>query len=223
MLSGSERHGQKRGFTLAELLVSLGILMLISLAVVQNVAQSRQTQELRSSANLVASGLRDLQAQALAARSLKACLVGTVNVSCDLSSAACGGSPCNLTLSPEAFGMTLITSTSSFTTFADISSVTGNRREDLAGRELIERSIFPQVRPGMNAVVIDSLLADSVSVASSTLTFERQSGSMRINACLAGGCTPAEANVLQITLRHLQTQKTKVVLVNAITGRISVE
>lgn len=223
MQSGSGCQGQRRGFTLAELLVSLGILMIISLAVVQNVALTRQQQEIRSSANLVASGLRDLQAQALAARSVKVCLVGTTNVSCEWNAGSCGGSACNLTLSPEALGMTLITTTSSFTTFADISSVTGNRREDLSGRELITRTIFPQVRSGVNAVVIDSLVADGVSVASSTLTFERQSGSMRINACLAGGCVPAEANILQITLRHLQTQKTRIILVNAITGRISVE
>jgi type II secretory pathway pseudopilin PulG len=209
------------GFTLAELLVSLGVLILISLSVVGNVARTRQAEELSSSARLVASGLRDLQAQALSARSLQACLVSSVNVSCEPDGSRCGGATCSLTLSPEAFGMTLITTTSSFTEFADISST--NRREDPLGRELILRRPFAQVRPGTNAVSIYSLSADGVSVASSTVTFDRQSGAMRINACLSGTCVPAEANILQITLRHLQTLKTKVVYLNAITGRISLE
>ncbi len=210
-----------RGFSLAELLVSLSILVLISISVIGNVARTRQQQELSSAAQLMASGLRDLQAQALSARSLQACLVGSVNVSCEPNGSSCAGAPCSVTLSPEAFGMTLETATSSFTEFADISSP--NRREDLAGRELILRRVFPQPRPNVNAVSIYALVADGISVASSTVTFDRQSGAMRINACLSGTCTPAEANILEITLRHLQTLKTKVLHLNAITGRVSVE
>lgn len=220
LASDSLRMG-KRGFTLAELLVSLGVLMMISLSVIGSVAQTRQQHELLSSAQLVASGLRDLQAQALSARSLPTCLVSSVNVSCEPDQSRCGVAPCSLTLSPEAFGMTLITTTSSFTEFADVSAT--NRREDLLGRELILRRPFPQVRPGLNAVSIYALSADGVSVASSTVTFDRQSGAMRINACVSGTCVPAEANILQVTLRHLQTLKTKVIYLNAITGRVSIE
>lgn len=211
------------GFTMAELLVSIGVLVIISISVVQDITRTRYQEELMSSARMVVATLRDAQARALAASSVSVCVPSAgVTAVCERSLSNCGATACNLTVSPTVFGATFQNGASQFSTFADVNG-TVNFREDLGGLERIQMNVFPKSNPSSAFVTITSILADSVSITSSTVTFDRQRGSMRVNACLVGPCTPAEAIILSITIRHSKTNKTKVIYLNAVTGKIELQ
>lgn len=214
---------RKNGFTIAELMVSVGILIIISISVAGDISRTRYQEELNSSARIVISFLRDLQSRALSAASVKACTPSAgITAVCESSMAMCGSASCNQVISPGVFGATFISGSSQFTTFADING-TSNYREDLTGYERLQTNAMARSNPSAANVSITNLSADSVTVTSSTVTFDRQRGSMRINACLSGSCTPAEAIVLTITLTHSRTNKTKVIYLNSVTGKISIQ
>lgn len=208
---------------MAELLVSVGILIIISVSVVRDITATRYQEELISSARLVVSSLRDLQSRAHAASSVKICTpsVGVTAV-CEMNSTSCSASACNQTTSPSVFGASFITGGNQFTTFADVNG-TSNYREDAAGFERLKAVVFPRANASVAFVSIYSMSADSISIASSTVTFNRQRGTMRINACLSGSCTPAEAVILSMTLRHSRTGKTKVIYLNTVTGKVEIQ
>lgn len=213
----------RRGFTVAELLVSIGVLIIISVSVVRDITRTRYQEELTSSARMVVSTLRDIQSRALAASSIKTCIPSAgVTAVCEVSLSSCGTSACNQTVSPTVFGATFQNGSSQFSTFADVNGIS-NLREDLSGLERIQMNVFPKSNPSSSYVTITSLLADSLTITSSTVTFDRQRGSMRINACLSGSCTPAEAVILSVTLTHSKTAKTKVIYLNAVTGKIEIQ
>ena len=79
-----------RGFTMAELLVSISILIIITLAVAGDVSKSRKREELVSSARLVHNAIRDAQARAQTARSVKMCDNAGINVVCEARQDNCG-------------------------------------------------------------------------------------------------------------------------------------
>lgn len=210
-------------FTIAELMVSVAILIIISTSVVTDITRTRYQEELISSARLVVSGMRDLQSMALAASSVKTCIpsIGVTAV-CEMSATICGGTSCSGTISPSVFGATFVSGASQFTTFADVNG-TSNYREDGSGYERIQAKVFPRPNPSTAFVTITGLSADGAATTPVTVTFDRQRGRMRINACLSGGCTPAEASVLSITLTHARTGKTKIIYFNVVTGKIEIQ
>lgn len=212
-----------KGFTLVELLVSLTILIIITIAVVEDISAARQKEELISSARLVTQELRNLQAMALSARGVDVCDTGTNIVVCEVDDTACGASSCDSVIAPAAFGATMNTTESALTMFAEVDALLEDRREDGNGRESLGERLFAEQVSGSNLVTIDSLTAGANPLTSATVTFERQSGSMRINACLSLPCTPAETNTLDIVLRHRQTGDVRTIRLNAVTGKVSFE
>lgn len=216
--------GYRVGFTLAELMVSVAILMIISLSVMGDITRTRYQEELNSSARSLMGSLRDIQSRALAASSVKLCTPSAgVTAVCDFNLAKCGTASCNQSSSPAVYGVTLVSAATQYTTFADVNG-TSNYREDLAGNETLQTIPFAKSNSTSPSFVsIISETADGVGVTSSTVTFDRQRGSMRINACLGGSCVPAEAQALSITLRHSKTSKTKVIYLNAVTGKVEIQ
>ena len=211
----------RSGFTLVELMVSVAILLLITASVISDIQRGRQQEELASSLRLVQGALRDAQADALAAVSVKTCTVSSNNVVCEHDDSLCGAAVCNQDTSPSAFGLVFQTGTSTFSFFADVFA--SDLDEDASGRERLELLRLARPKSDADTVTIDSLTADSSSVTEATVTFDRQSGNMRINPCLSAPCTPDEANILEIVLTHSLTEISKTVYLNAITGRISIQ
>ncbi len=208
---------------MAELLVSLAILIIITLAVAGDVSKTRKREELVSSVRLVHNAIRDAQARAQTARSIKMCDNAGVNVVCEANEDNCGIATCDAFIVPVAVGVSLSTGDSFATTFAEIDATLEDRRNDASGREFMETEKFAEQREGSNVVTISSLTAGTVSVTDATVTFERQSGNMQINGCPVPPCSPAGANTLEIVLEHSQSGQQKAIRLNALTGKISLE
>ncbi len=125
-----------------ELLTSIAILAIISVSVSIDIGRSKMREELDSSARQVTAALRNLQAQALAARTVKTCKPAAVNVVCEVGTGICGAASCNTPLVPMAVGLTLRTGASSMTSFAETDVTLEDRREDANGRENLGRTDF---------------------------------------------------------------------------------
>jgi type II secretory pathway pseudopilin PulG len=220
------------GFTIIELMVSTFILFMISIAVSQDVTRTRFQEELTSSARVMVGGLRDLQARALAASSVSTCTAAASAIYvCEVRDPGCVGA-CGTQIPPLAYGMTISAGATSTSLFAEVdpTSAYNNRREHASLREDLGRSNFLTGVVGSNYVTIQNpITTDSGGFASITVTFERQSGRMRINACgdtpppYTPGCVTPEPRTATIVLRHSRTNATLTIRLNALTGRISLE
>jgi Tfp pilus assembly protein FimT len=208
---------------MAELLVSLAILIIITLAVAGDVSKTRKREELVSSTRLVHNAIRDAQARAQTARSVQMCNNAGVNVVCEADDSNCGIASCDALIVPVAVGVSLTTDDSFVTTFAEIDVSLEDRRNDASGREYMETEKFAEQKEGSNVVFIKSLTAGTVSVTDAAVTFERQSGNMQINGCPNPPCSPAGATTLEIVLEHGQSGQQKAIRLNALTGKISLE
>lgn len=209
------------GFTLVELMVSMVVLLIITSAVISDVHRGRQSEELASSLRIVQFSLRDLQADALTAQGVKTCSVSSKDVVCEYNDALCGGAACNQQTSPSAYGMHLTVGSSTLPVFADVFDA--DLAPDSLGREYLRETSLAQTSAGVDNVFIAALSGDGNPVDSVDITFNRQSGKMRINPCLSGVCTPPEFMVLEIMLRHRQTGVWRVVVLNAVSGKVYVE
>jgi Tfp pilus assembly protein FimT len=217
--------GFAKGFTVAELVICCVILILISTSVIGDIARTRWQEELNSSARTLVSNLRSMQSRALSASSVAICIpTAGVTAVCEANASKCGVSTCDQTTSPTVYGVTIESTKGEYSTFVDVNG-TLNYREDLSGYERIATVPFSQSNPASPVVSITELLADDdvVGSVSSTITFNRQSGSMRINACLSEPCDVEEAQQLSITLTHARSGKTKTIYLNAVTGRIEIQ
>lgn len=208
-------------------MVSIGILVLISLSVVTDISRTRYQEELASSARLVLSTLRGLQARALSATSVLTCDSGTYDLVCELDDAICGAAACDTRLVPISVGATMSTGDSVITTFAEVDLGLEDRREDASGREYLGEQKLAEHNPGSAPVTIFSLRAGSVLVSDATVTFDRQNGVMRVNACdtPAGTplCTGPEPTTLEITVMHARLGRSETIRLNTLTGKISIE
>ena len=216
----------RSGFTVPELMVSVLVLGLIAVSVAGDLNRTRYTEELQSSARALAGTLRDLQTQAFAASSIRTCAGSSVQEVCLLSDATCVGS-CDENIPPYALGITLSTSSTAVTRFAEV-DVTQNDRQGQSTEDLGTLS-FSKGRATLPYVTIASLETNQGVVTSTTVTFERQSGTMRIGACdtptpFTLPCGMAGEPVsLTIVLTHARTGLTRTVRLNANTGKISLE
>jgi type II secretory pathway pseudopilin PulG len=212
---------------MVELLVSVTILILISAAVASDIMRTRHREELASSARMMLGVLRGLQARALAATSVKTCNNGSVEIVCEMGNSVCGAAPCTRSVVPMAVGATLQTNQSSFSTFAEVDVFLEDRREDAANREFLGERAFSEQIAGSQDVTVLSLLAGGSYVSEATVTFDRQNGIMRINACgtppSAPPCAGTEPTTLQIVLRHKKTGITNTVMLNTLTGKIEIQ
>jgi prepilin-type N-terminal cleavage/methylation domain-containing protein len=212
---------ESKGFTLVELMVSIAVIGLITLAVIGDIARTRQQTELLSTATTVQAELRNMQADALAARSIKTCAYSGNNVPCEYDGAECRvlSQSCSVAISPSDFGMTFVLNATNTTEFADTFTA------DFAETKPYERFKvlkFINNTAGSNNVIISSIIAGGSSVGSSIVAFQRQNGGMRINGCATPPCA-SEVTTMTVTLKHLQTNKTRDITFNAVTGRITVQ
>ena len=210
-------------------MTSIVILVIITTSVSINISKVKMREELDASARQIASTLRNLQAQALAARMIKTCRPSGVTIVCELGASPCGASACGMSIVPMAVGMTVVRGASSFQTFADVDVTLEDRRQDASGRETISRTDFATSRAGTAAVTVTGLMADADALAGASIAFERQNGNMRIEAC--GGSPPltpacgagGEPMTLAITLTHARLGKSVVVSMNRLTGKVSID
>ncbi len=206
-----------------ELMVSITILMLISAATVFGLRGAREREELQTAARLLAGDIRSVETRALAGSNVKVCAVSAATVKvCEAenpSLEACV-SDCAPT-SPPIFGVRFSAQDSRYTLFADTESEDWrltSARESIAPRTLNTL--------GSNRVVIDDITTESGQIAAVDIGIERQNGRVRINACGEVGlpdCAPTEPRTASILLRHLGTDQTVTIKVNAVSGRVTIE
>lgn len=228
----SPRLKRGGGFTIIELLVSISILLLISVSVATDLNRTRYQEELQGSARALVGMLRDLQTRALASTGAKTCTAtGGVLYACDYTSVGCLGA-CTPLVPPYAYGLTLTLNATSVPAFAEVEPTYNNRRPiDLGDQhEQIDLLPFLKAASASNWVSISRIDDQFFSnIAGAYVTFERQSGTMRISACAkptpyTPACGPfGEPNTLTITLRHSKTTLTKVIRLNGLTGKISID
>ncbi|HWQ99403.1 MAG TPA: prepilin-type N-terminal cleavage/methylation domain-containing protein [Candidatus Methylomirabilis sp.] len=232
VVRGSPRTSFRRpktgaGFTMAELLVSLTILLIIAVAVAGDINRSKFQEELSGSARLLVGIFRDNQAKALATTEATTCTTASGIKACDLSATGCI-TACSVKMPPYSYGVYLSNSSDNARTFTEVDPVKNDRRMDVGMEDLGTRT-FLKGTAAVVGVRISSLTTNNGSVTNATVTFERQSGAMRINACdTPAPYTPAcsgtpEPKTLDIVLTHQRTGQTRTVRLNAITGRISLD
>lgn len=214
------RFSQASAFTVIELLVSVSIVVLLSIAVVGDITRIRSQEELASSARELYSELRQVQSDALSALSVDTCELSGNKKTCMGSSPSCSsyGLSCGVLVSPTAFGVTLALNGTSTSVFADIMNPPD--AYETASYERMNFFPFATASHGVNRVTISELLAGGAPVTAARVLFDRQSGTMHIHACASGSC---EVDTLLITLVQSETKMTRKVSCNAITGRISLE
>lgn len=211
----------KPGFTLIELVISVGILTLISTSTVFVLKRSREKDELQIAARMLAADLRDVQARALHARNTLTCntagfgrrVCEPENQSPVVCADACAPSP------PPRFGIAFTTFQDTYSLFADVNTEDWRLTSDL--EVVAKRGLNPL---GGSKVVISRLETNLGVVPSAQLGAARQSGGIRLEACGDPGlpaCVPTEPTNLIITLRHISSNDTTIVEVNALTGRVS--
>ncbi len=224
----SDRHSSRNGFTLIELMVSVSILLIISVSVAGDITRIKHQEELQSSARQLASALRDLQARALAASGVKTCTgSGDELLICETGSSSCSDT-CGSLIPPFSTGMNVAVNATSVTMFAEVEPTENDRRQATAGEDL-GRIAFLQANANSATVTVQSMTTNDGAVPSAVVTFERQSGTMRINPCdTPAPYTPAcgvdpEPVTLEIVLRHTRLPVTRTIRLNATTGKISLE
>jgi prepilin-type N-terminal cleavage/methylation domain-containing protein len=222
-----------RGFTIIELLVSISILLIISVFVANDINRSRYQEELNGSARILAATMQDLRAKALAATSVQTCAgPGSAIYVCELNTNGCSGA-CGTMIAPAAVGITIIAGSTGTTVFAEpdpvaVAPTNYFRAEDTAGNEDMAYIALLTGRSGSNDVTINGpIVTNTGNLFAITVTFERQSGTMRINACGtptgAPPCSLTEPTTAVIPLRHAKTLQVRTVTLNTITGKISIE
>lgn len=221
----SARHA---GFTLIELLISISILLIISVSVAGDITRIKHQEELQSSARELAGALRDLQARSLAASGVKTCTgSGGETLVCEISESGCTDA-CGGLIPPFSTGLTVAENATSVAMFAEVEPTENDRRPAATG-ESLGTIAFLQANPNSQTVTVQSLATNDGAVSSATVTFERQSGTMRIDACDSPApYTPAcggnpEPLTLEIVLQHTRLPVTRTVRLNATTGKISLE
>lgn len=209
-----------------EMLVSLFVIVLIALMVTGDLNRTKYSEELQSSARALAGTLRNLQAQAQAAAAIRTCDGASLQTVCESSTTGCVGS-CNESIPPFAVGLYLAQNATSATMFAEVDVVQNNRRNHTS--EFLGILGFLEGYRNAGFVRVNSLTTNQGAVTSTTIAFERQSGTMRIDGCATPTpYTPAcggsgEPVSLTIVLQHARTSLTRTIRLNAATGRISLE
>ncbi|MBD3251018.1 prepilin-type N-terminal cleavage/methylation domain-containing protein [Candidatus Uhrbacteria bacterium] len=208
----------RKGFTLVELLVSMTILIIITVAVTTDISISRQQEELASNVRFVRSMVRDVQSRAQSATSLNTCDNGTNIAVCELDTANCGAGACDTQIVPNRQGLRFSTTHPDyFIHFAEVDPLLVNAQYD--GDEEVQRIFLQSTRSSVIRVEVADLMIDgSQSVDTVDITFNRQSGHMQFEDPL--GVT---GNLLGITLTHRETGRSEVVSLNAVTGKITIE
>ena len=208
------------GFTVAEMLISLAIVILLALTAVFSLDSNQRTDELKTAARQLSADLGAQQAKAFSAHNIKICpsVIGGENAVCENSTARCNGLCATATV--IAYGLHANVSSSTYTLFAEIfPSAAPDYVLTNSDESFLNRTLSPLGTS--NNVVIDSIIRSPSMAVSSTredITFARQNGAVR----LLDNTTSTPAIQVIIRLRHIKSGKTMDVQVDSVTGRISV-
>ncbi|MFH1620797.1 MAG: hypothetical protein ABIB04_01795 [Patescibacteria group bacterium] len=210
---------KRSGFTIYELMISVGILTLISAAAVVNLRTTRMKDELNTATRLVAADLRSLQSQALAGSNLSSCMDSTGKyAACELNTNYCASDPSDCQPKPPyAVGAFFRRSLNYFDMFADVDT-SKNDWQYTDDTEIFNKRFFD--KNGAPNVEIFQLITNAGNAASVDVAFQRQNGSMGLNGCYAPCASPVS---LTIILRHKISLETRSIYLNSYTGRISLE
>jgi len=218
-----------RAFTMTELMVSVAILLIISVAVAGDMNRTKFQEELNASARVVAGVLRDSQTMALAVTGVRTCAGATQTLVCETTTVGCTNT-CGALVAPTDVGVVLSVNATSIGRFAEVVPALSDRRKAAGTVEDLGRVTFLQGTKSAstaNMVRVQSLTANTGALTTATITFERQNGNLRINACdtpapVAPCGAATEPISLDIVLQHPRTLRTRTVRISTI-GKISLE
>jgi type II secretory pathway pseudopilin PulG len=200
----------------AELLVSILILGLISVATVTNLRSSQQADQLATAARIVAADLRAEQDAALTAQSIKTCTNGvSAKIVCEGGTSSCVGA-CT-SLPPFGTGLHFMKASSTYDVFADVDQTKNDWKETDASEIVQTRSLSLVGAPN---VIVSDLITSSTQ-SSIDVAFQRQNGTMGIAGCFIGSCVSPVT--LRIILKHTVSNQTAEVDLNSVTGRVSIQ
>jgi type II secretory pathway pseudopilin PulG len=202
------------GFTIIELLIGLSIVVLLATITVFELGSARRGDELRTASRQLTADLRALQSRALSAKNIKTCDTGTDLAVCEYSESACGVNPCADDI-PAAYGIHLVSGTSTYLLFADINPTAAiDYHYTGTGETYQTRTLLPL---GGTDVVVDQIMSSSTVVAFADISFMRQNGTVRVY----DPTTPPESAIVRVRIRHIRSNETLEIEINRITGRIS--
>ncbi len=213
------RSADYSGFTLSEVMISIAIVGIISVAAFYSLRQGRMNDELNTAVRVVASDLRNVQSRALTAQNVKFCEDTSTptakNIVCENSTALCQTPVVCTAVPPAGVGVHLTKAGSGYDFYAKYDPGTTDWREVDPGEVFFTRSL---ATAGASNVKISKL--GTADMSALDVAFQRQNGNMLIDACPAG-CT--NLTTITITLQHKVSLKTASVSLNTITGRISID
>jgi prepilin-type N-terminal cleavage/methylation domain-containing protein len=199
----------ERGFTLVEMLISLAIFAVITAFVTANFRVGQQGDELRISAQLLASSIRRAQTQTIAGQLLDYCHGGTNDLKVCPSGLddECPGGACSQDL-PNGYGVHLSTTEASKRIVIVFADIDGDQAYD-AGEEVIRDSISPGP-----FVFLETLVPASGETLD--IVFTPPKPAISFNA--------SEMDTLAtMTLRHETTGDTREVSINRISGQVNAD
>lgn len=196
------------GFTLIEMLISLGIFAVVTGLVMANFRVGQQGDELRVAARLLESRLRRAQTSAMSGQTVFVCKGGVDDLKTCLSgdSADCPGGTCERTV-PRGYGVHFAPSDDprNLIYFADTD---GDRAYD-AGEDISPYSVSSGAFVELSAVT-------PLSAGALDVVFVPPKPSIYIN-----GAT--DSVLATITLRHTSTNAERSVTVNRASGQVTAD
>jgi len=214
------RSHKLSGFSLAEMLIALSIVVLLSLLTVFELRNANQKDELRAAAAQLAADIRSVQAQALEAQNLKTCKPGTDQVVCENSTAACGASACQDYI-PAGYGIYVHSASSSYVIFADVNPAAQDYKYTNANEKIRERELLVGTSDKVEIQSIETYWPSmGVGPPWANISFVRQSGQAHIVDSMVP--PQPEPYLVKILIRHKVSGESKYVEVNKITGRVSI-
>lgn len=201
----SKKGRASSGFTLVELLVSMGIIGVITGQMLANYRGGQRYSELRFAADILVTQLRSVQTNAIAGRLVGVCTGGVQDGEvCEVTKSpavACTSGACDKKV-PTGYGIRFNTSEpTSFLVFFDTD---GDALYDV-GEEL-------STQPYISTGVVE--FTSSNEIIPVDIVFEPPFGRIYFNG------TPAGPNSVEITLKHKNGPEERHVTINRITGRI---
>ncbi|MBI3963479.1 MAG: prepilin-type N-terminal cleavage/methylation domain-containing protein [Candidatus Kerfeldbacteria bacterium] len=190
------------GFTLPELLVSIAIMGILTGLVLANFRQGAFNDNLRLTAEDLASSIRQMQTDALT-----------------------GYTPFSGSVADGGYGIRLITNGTTYLTYADRNDGTNPPNRLFQDPDAIGDPNDLLIRDGTYAFQRD-VVVQSITVTGVPLC---PSGAGRVDLVFAPPratpyfCGTEAAGVATVTLRHEQTDSTRTVHVNGVTGQVSVD
>lgn len=208
----------RRGFTLAELLVSVAIMAVISTIAVVDLRRSAEHDELATAVRVMQSDVSGLQSEALAATNIAFCQDALANwIVCSNGTSDCAVPASCAAAAPGGVGVTFNVGSSTYDLYAVHDADASNWTQTSAKQVFMTRSF---AQSGAPDVVIQSVTPSGPTTGRSDVLFRRQQGGMEINKTCA--ICAADAT-LDVTLEQTQTHETESIHLDSISGRVTLD